>query len=114
MEGRFYLGLPIIELEINGSKISCIIDTGFNGELLLPEQLIEKLSLKQTATTEYINVDGVKGETKIYSGQIMLNDKTIRIEVAGTKYGFALAGMKLFKDFRVVLDQRKDLVLVED
>ena len=32
-------GVPVIELDVGGQRWQAIIDTGFNGELELPERL---------------------------------------------------------------------------
>jgi len=36
MKGFFSFGNPIIELPVEGRKIQLLLDTGFNGHIMLP------------------------------------------------------------------------------
>lgn len=114
MLGRFELGFALIDLEINNTKITAIIDTGFNGELLLPEQLIKRLNLKLFSKTDYVSIDGVGRDALLYSADLKLGDKSFSAEVVGSKSNFILIGMNILRDFRITLDGRKELVLVEE
>lgn len=47
IEGYFDEGKPIISVYLNGSEkpIDVLVDTGFNGELMLNKKVIKELSL---------------------------------------------------------------------
>lgn len=64
MKGFFRFGSPMIELSIEDKIIITLIDTGFTGELMPPEGLIKKVSLKQIGISEYIGADGEIKQTK--------------------------------------------------
>ena len=36
MNGSFRYGNPIIELALEGNKANFLLDTGFNGEIMIP------------------------------------------------------------------------------
>lgn len=113
MQGKFEFGLPIIDLEVNGENIIAILDTGFNGQLLLPKRLIEKLNLDIIGSTDYMSVDGTRQFTSIYKATVKINDKSLAVDVVSSNSNAILAGTLLFKEFRIILEQRKDLVLIE-
>lgn len=39
-------GIPVIEMEVGGERWRAIVDSGFNGELELPEQLRSKVNAR--------------------------------------------------------------------
>ncbi len=113
MLGRFELGLPVIDLDIGGLPVTVILDTGFNGELLLPEKIIGNLTLQLIGTVPYLAVDGKLRSTSAYTGAVLLNNVLREVEIISTDSNFALAGMRLFKDSKITIEKRKELVLVE-
>ncbi len=113
MRGRFELGFPVIDLYVNEHKITAILDTGFNGELLLPEELIEKLKLEKFSTTDCLSVDALRKEVSLYSTDVKIDNRIFTAEVVSSKSSFRLAGIALFKDNKITLEQRKNLVLIE-
>ena len=47
MKGFFEFGSPLIELSIEGRKLNMLLDTGFNGHIMLPDPIIKELGLNQ-------------------------------------------------------------------
>ena len=45
MKGFFRFGSPVIRLAIEGRKIETLLDTGFNGHIMLPNNFIKELAL---------------------------------------------------------------------
>ena len=58
MKTRYLLGLPFVTFKIKAEEIEAIIDTGFNGSLLLPIKIIERLNLEEIGTAHYAMADG--------------------------------------------------------
>ena len=46
MKGFFKSGSPVIELTIEEKKIEMLLDTGFNGHIMLPQKIINELELE--------------------------------------------------------------------
>lgn len=51
MKGFFKFGNPIITLNINGNNIELLLDTGFNGHIMLSDRTIKKSKFE---TNRYI------------------------------------------------------------
>src|SRR3989344_922370 len=100
MKGVFRFGLPIIKLSIDGKEVDMLLDTGFNGQLMLPQKLIDKLRLKQIGISDYMTASGEGKLTKVYKGIVNLIDKKMNIVVLSTDADFSLAGMELLHDYR--------------
>ncbi|QDU26363.1 hypothetical protein ETAA8_14410 [Anatilimnocola aggregata] len=55
---------------VDSREIQVWIDTGFNGDLVLPQQLIEELKLPNSGTVKAILADGSQIAIKTYACQI--------------------------------------------
>ena len=110
MRGFFRFGSPIIELSIEGRKIEMLLDTGFNGHIMLPNSVILELGLDQIGLTDYLTASGDDKVTKVYKGKIMLLDKEIEVSILSTDGDFSLAGMELFYDCKIVIEKKNDIV----
>ena len=113
MRGKFVLGSPIITLELGGHKINALLDTGFNGELILPEHIIEELNFKQIGITDYITASGEKYTTKVYIGRINLFGAHKEIIVLLAPSNFSIAGMELFHLCKIVIERHKSKIEIE-
>ena len=112
MKGFFEFGSPVIELPIEGRKITALLDTGFNGHIMLPDFIISELALDQIGISDYLTASGDYKETKVYKGKIdFLNEKT-EVPIISTDSDFSLAGMELFHDCKIILERSKDFVEV--
>ena len=66
MKGFFEFGSPIVELSVEGRKISTLLDTGFNGHLMLPDSIIKELALDQIGISDYLTASGDDKSAKVY------------------------------------------------
>ncbi len=112
MNGFFKFGSPVIELSIEGRKIETLLDTGFNGHIMLPAPVIMELALDQIGTSDYLTASGDHKETKIYKGSLMFLNEMKDVPILSTDSDFSLAGMELFKDCKIVIERSKDIVKV--
>ncbi len=110
MKGFFKFGNPVIELNIDGRKIEVLLDSGFNGSLMLPHGIIYELGLEQIGISDYINASGKENLTKVYLGKIKIFDNETEITILSTDADFSLAGMDLFHSCRIILEIDKDIV----
>lgn len=89
-------------LGANGQEleIKTVIDTGFNGFLTLPQQLIEQLGYPYISRGYVILADGRLQEIDIYEAQIKWDSMLISVEtdVAETE---PLIGMALFYGYEL-------------
>jgi len=112
MKGFFKNGNPVIELLIEEEKIDVEIDTGFNGCLMLSRTLIDKFHLELYGSGDYIAANGETVVTEIYKGKIKFLDEEKEVEVLSTAGDFALAGMELFHECKIVIERHRNIVEV--
>ena len=112
MRGFFRFGNPIIELPVEGRKIQLLLDTGFNGHIMLPASIINELALDQIGVSDYLTASGDDRLTKVYIAKIEFFDEKIEVPILSTDADFALAGMELFHNCRIIIERSKDIVEV--
>lgn len=98
-------GEPTLPIAVDGpagtQELTPIVDTGFNGELTLPKELISDLNLPEWAVTEVTLADGRVRDVQTYVGVAHLGDHSREVLIAeapttpllGTDllWGFSLA-----------------------
>ena len=110
MKGFFRFGNPIIQLSVEGRKIQLLLDTGFNGHIMLPASIINELALDQIGVSDYLTASGDDRLTKVYIAKVEFFDEKIEEPILSTDADFALAGMELFHNCRIVIERSKDVV----
>ncbi len=98
---------PIITISIcdSNGKIyqqEAIVDTGFNGWLLLPQDLITRLNLKWKRRGRAILGDGSKCIFNVYEAVLVWDgvQMTIPVDEADSE---ALVGMSLMKNYQLMV-----------
>jgi len=112
MKGFFRFGNPVIELAIEGRKIQLLLDTGFNGHIMLSASTINELALDQIGISDYITASGDGRLTRVYIAKLEFFDEKIEAPILSTDADFALAGMEFFHDCRIVIERSKNIVEV--
>lgn len=112
MKGFFRFGNPIIEAAIESRKVEMLLDTGFNGHIMLPHHIINELALDQIGISDYTTASGEDRVTNVYKGKAMFFGKEIEVPILSTDADFSLAGMEFFHDCRIVIERSKDIIEV--
>ena len=60
----------MLELVVEGKNIEMLLDTGFNGHIMLPQAEIDELGLEQIGTSDYLTASGQSKMTKVYMAKI--------------------------------------------
>jgi len=68
------VGLTFADVEINGVKFRALVDTGFNGDVLVSRSVAEKLKLPVIGGAERRTVDNRVIKVKVSYGRIRLFD----------------------------------------
>ena len=110
MKSFFRYGNPIVEIFIEGKKVEMLLDTGFNGHILLPQMVIKELNLEQIGISDYLTASGEEVITKIYKGKIDFFDKQVDVTILSTDSDFSLAGMELFHECRIIIERYKNII----
>ncbi len=113
MKTRYFLGLPFVTLNVGIKEIEAIIDTGFNGALLLPQEIIKEIKLKKIGVSDYIMADGTTSETELYLSEIEWIGKKKKVTVVSSSSDIALVGMELLYDSKITLSPSEEILTIE-
>ncbi len=103
---------PYIELLTpNGEHFDLVVDSGFNGELMLPVSLITKLGLREEGPIQTELADGSTVWTKLYAGEILWFGQRKQVWIQATNSDEGLLGTELFQGCKVELDPDADRVV---
>lgn len=86
---------PIITVALDNQPINVLVDTGFNGELMLPLTSIEKLNLECVGEESYKTASGDVINTTFYFANLNWFNRNIKVGVLATRGENALLGMGL-------------------
>src|SRR3989344_931819 len=108
--GHFLFGSLMLSLRVADQEIECLLDTGFNGQLLIPENIIAELKLQQVGTADYVTADGDTAKTKVHIGYVNWFGGQKEVFVVSTSADFSLVGMGLLNECRLVIERRKNIL----
>lgn len=94
-----------------GERIDVVVDSGFNGELMLPVSLIKQLGLNEAGPIQTGLADGSMVWTTLYAGEIHWFGQSKKIWVQATNADEGLLGTELFQGCKIELDPDADLVI---
>ncbi len=104
---------PRIELRIAEYSLSLVIDTGFNGELMLPRRLLAPLGFAYSMASEAELADGSLVETSLYTGRIPWFGAERTVQAIATDSEDALLGTAMLFGVTLVMDVDEDRVELE-
>lgn len=87
---------PRIKIEIpKGKAITPVVDTGFNGYLVLPVSLLNEIGFKRKGSTVVELADGSMVTSELYEGTIIWFGKAQTVRVHATSSEDALLGTQM-------------------
>ncbi|MFN0118963.1 MAG: hypothetical protein ACKV2V_00515 [Blastocatellia bacterium] len=96
---------PHLELATpSGEVFDLIVDSGFNGALMLPAAIIQKLGWQQRGTIQNILADGSTLKTATFKGEILWFGVAMHVVVQATDHHEGLLGTELFQGCVVELE----------
>ena len=110
---RYLLGFPFATISLKSKDIECMIDTGFDGALLLPLQTIQEYRLPKIGFIKYTLADGSISFTDTFAAEIDWLEKRKTVTIIGMEADFALIGMQLLADAKTTLQPRKNVLTIE-
>lgn len=103
---------PHLELSTpTGESFEPIVDSGFNGALMLPITIIKKLRWEKRGTIQNTLADGSTLKAETFAGEILWFGVPIRILVQSTDHNEGLLGTELFQGSIVELDPDANRVI---
>ena len=85
------------------AQVEAVIDTGFNGFLTLPAQLIADLALPFAGTTRAALGDGSEVQMDVFEAAVLWDNQERGVVVLAAEGG-ALVGMSMLSGYRITLD----------
>ncbi len=106
---------PIITLEfVNGSKIECVIDTGFNGTLFLPQDFVSANGFEVIAEEEFNSVAQSESHfADVVVGDIKWLGDEFEVRIIVSEHGSALLGAGMMIDAKLEIDYVNSTVTIE-
>ena len=105
---------PVIELGIGSSRLELLVDTGFNGSLIIPSQMANRLDLRFEGPEEFQSVTGEVFLADAYSVELDWFGDRVRVAVAASKHvNEAILGGHMLRDCRLTIDYGKRAVMIE-
>jgi clan AA aspartic protease len=96
---------PVVKLDVGSLSIEMLVDTGFDGSLILPGDLAEKMDLEFEGNEEFCSVTGAPFDVSTCVMEIDWLGKTIRVPLAKTSsVTEALLGSHMLKNCRLTID----------
>jgi clan AA aspartic protease len=111
-------GRALIDIELSPHEdtvltIRARIDTGFTGELVLPQTLIDSLQLEPSGTTRAVLADGSRIAMRTYSCQINWFEKTQQLQIVANNGRFPLLGIGLLLNRDLDINYRMSRVSID-
>ena len=112
LKGQFEGRIPFAFIELLGRTVKVLVDTGYDGHLMLPQDLIDSLNLTYLADTKYQTADGNVAYGSTYLAELAWFGRKEAIEVDSTMGSFALLGMGLLYGCRLEMEPAKNLLVI--
>ena len=106
----------IVEVRfVRGEAFECVVDTGFNGALILPAPVVQRLSLPTVARLAFELVGGARMTADVALGEIEWLDQRRAVEVIISETNDALIGTEMFEGAKLTVDYaNRSVTIVRD
>ena len=112
--GRALITVSVRPSDVTAAhEVEVWIDTGFNGDLVLPQQRIDDLALPQSGTVKAILADGSEVVLKRYACLIDWLGEDRDLEVVANNGEFPLLGVGLLVGHDLHISYRSGNVTIE-
>jgi len=100
-----------IELN-NGATFDCLLDTGFDGALVLPKSFVQDNSIPIVGDETYTAAEGNVFTADIGVAEINWLDENLSIRVLVSEVGDALIGVEMLVDSILEIDYKNQTVKI--
>jgi len=103
----------VLEIQLtNGSVIECVIDTGFNGSLLLPRNFVETNSMFFIGSEEVELVEEITAEIDTAIADIKWLDEEFSARIFVSEADEASIGTEMLADALLEIDYKNQTVKI--
>jgi len=97
-------GVPIISLAVANLNYRAVIDTGFNGDLELPETLRPRVNARRAFRATSLLAGGVVLEEDVFGVDFPFDGRVVKAEATFVRGDEILIGTKLLREHRLEID----------
>ena len=95
----------VIRLQLDSMYVEILIDTGFEGDLIIPSHIVDQLKPEFEGFEEFYSVTGEQIVARAYSIEIDWLGKVTRMPiVVNSKINEAILGSQMLKNCRLTID----------
>jgi predicted aspartyl protease len=106
-------GVPVLLLPVAGQTWPAVVDTGFNGDLELPEGLRSAVNPRLRGRVESALASGQIFEEDIYLVDFPFNGQTVVAEASFAPVGSILLGTHMLRDYHLQIHFPNQTVQLE-
>jgi predicted aspartyl protease len=106
-------GVPAIDLEVGGQRWRAIIDTGFNGELELPERLRPSVNAQFVGRVASLLAANQRIEEDVFLVDFPFDGATVRAQATFVDGGNILLGTGMLRNNRLMIDFPARTVVID-
>lgn len=106
-------GVPMVSLAVAGKNWPATVDTGFNGDLELPEALRPYVKPRFLASTEWLLAGGQRTVEDTYEVEFPFDGEVLAVEATFVPDDSILIGTGLMAQYRLTVDFVASIVLLE-
>ena len=106
-------GVPAIDVEVGGERWQAIIDTGFNGELELPERMRRHVNAQFVGRLTSLLAANQQIEEDVYLVDFPFDGQVVRAQATFVNGDETLIGTQLLQDYRLQIDFPAKTVAIE-
>ena len=104
---------PVVRLDVGSLSVEVLIDTGFDGSLIIPGTVADNMNLRFEAHQDFLSVTGEPFFASACSTEIYWLGRRIRVAVARCgEVSEALLGSHMLRDSRLIIDYRHRTVSI--
>ncbi|HLN31802.1 MAG TPA: hypothetical protein VK395_28990 [Gemmataceae bacterium] len=107
-------GVPAIAVEVGSKRWSAIIDTGFNGEVELPERLRSRVNAQFVGRATSLLAANQRIEEDVFLVDFPFDGRTVRVQATFAGGDEILIGTRLLRNYRLRIDFPARTVAIEN
>lgn len=100
---RLFISVTVLDGQRSERLLRVCLDTGFDGDLTLPRDIIRQFDLAYRGTRTMILADGTLVETESYAAQVLWQNREVEALVFQSESEYLL-GMSLLWEQRITID----------
>ena len=117
MRGFYSDGKPKIELTVTGLdakiKVSALIDTGFDGALMLSLPAALQIGLRLSNMVQVELADGSIKKEFVFEAKVVLDEETVPVDVLLTSSDESLVGTALLQNQSLMIDFKHQTISLD-